>query len=212
MLDFLEGPDRLSRRTFLRVGALGVGGLTLADLLRLRGRGETRPEADRKAVIMVYLPGGPSHLDMYDMKPNAPKEYRGDFKPIRTNVPGMDICELMPRQATIADKFAIVRGLKTQGNHDPTELLTGIPAAASGQIGNVRRPAFGCVVSRLRGTGGPIPPYVSVSDHRLLRQYDDPEEPAYLGPAHRPFNAVGQVMKNLSLQPAITRARLANRR
>src|SRR5204862_3064352 len=109
-------------------------------------------------------------------------------------------------------KFAIVRGLKTQGNHDPTELLTGIPAAASGQIGNVRRPAFGCVVSRLRGTGGPIPPYVSVSDHRLLRQYDDPEEPAYLGPAHRPFNAVGQVMKNLGLQPAITRARLANRR
>src|SRR5262245_19369191 len=212
MLDFLEGPDRLSRRTFLRVGALGVGGLTLADLLRLRGRGETRPEADRKAVIMVYLPGGPSHLDMYDMKPNAPKEYRGDFKPIRTNVPGMDICELMPRQATIADKLAIVRGLKTQGNHDPTELLTGIPAAGSGQIGPNRRPAFGCVVSKLCGTAGPIPPYVSVSDHRLLPSYDDPEEPAYLGAAHRPFAVKGQIMKDLTPLPEISSERLEDRK
>jgi hypothetical protein len=81
-----------------------------------------------------------------------------------------------------------------------------------GQIGNNRRPALGCVVSRLRGTGGPIPPYVSVSDHRLLRSYDDPEEPAYLGPAHRPFNAVGQVMQDLSLHPDVSRDCLEERR
>ena len=173
--------DGVSRRDFLRIGALGIGGLTLADLLRLKAQGAVRSEAAHKAVIMVYLPGGPSHIDMYDLKPDAPVEYRGEFKPIRTNVPGMDICELMPLQAKIADKFAILRGLKTQGNHDPTELLTGIPAAASGTIGSIRRPAFGCVVSKLRGTDGPIPPYVSVSDHRLLSAYDDPEEPAYLG-------------------------------
>ena len=72
---------------------------------------------------MVYLPGGPSHIDMYDMKPDAPSEYRGEFAPIQTNVPGMALCELMPRQARLADKFAIVRGLQTRGNHDPTELL-----------------------------------------------------------------------------------------
>jgi hypothetical protein len=204
--------DGLSRRDFLRIGALGLGGLTLADLLRLRAQGNVRSESTHKAVIMVYLPGGPSHIDMYDLKPDAPAEYRGEFRPIRTNVPGIDICELMPQQAKIADKFAILRGLKTQGNHDPTELLTGIPAAASGQIGNVRRPAFGCVVSKLRGTVGPIPPYVSVSDHRLLRSYDDPEEPAYAGPTHRPFNAVGPVMQNLGLPPDVPLQRLDERR
>ena len=119
--------DGVSRRDFLRIGALGVGGLTLADLLRLKAQGAVRSEAAHKAVIMVYLPGGPSHIDMYDLKPDAPAEYRGEFKPIRTNVPGIDVCELMPMHARIADKFSILRGLKTQGNHDPTELLTGIP-------------------------------------------------------------------------------------
>ena len=161
---------------------------------------------------MVYLPGGPSHIDMYDLKPDAPAEYRGEFKPIRTNVPGVDVCELMPRHAAIADKFTILRGLKTQGNHDPTELLTGIPAAASGRIGPVRRPAFGCVLSKLRGADGPIPPYVSVSDHRLLQSYDDPEEPAYLGAAYRPFSIQGQVMKDLTLTSDVTTERLEDRK
>jgi Protein of unknown function (DUF1501) len=204
--------DGVSRRDFLRVGALGLGGLTLADLLRLKALGAVRPESAAKSVIMVYLPGGPSHIDMYDLKPNAPAEYRGEFKPIRTNVPGVDVCELMPRHAEIADKFAVLRGLKTQGNHDPTELLTGIPAAASGHIGPVRRPAFGCVVSKLHGADGPIPPYVSVSDHRLLSAYDDPEEPAYLGAAHRPFSVQGQVMKDMTLTPEVTRDRLEDRK
>ncbi|HXG09781.1 MAG TPA: DUF1501 domain-containing protein [Gemmataceae bacterium] len=201
----------VSRRDFLRIGALGFGGLTLADLLRSRAQGAVRSEAAHKSVIMIYLPGGPSHIDMYDLKPDAPAEYRGEFKPIRTNVPGIDLCELMPRQATIADKFSILRGLQTRGNHDPTELLTGIPAAASGFIGPVRRPAFGCVVSKLRGGGGAMPPYVSVSDHRLLSAYDDPEDPAYLGPAHRPFSAVGPIMKNLTRPPEITLERLEER-
>src|SRR5262245_35187521 len=207
----VTGPG-VSRRDFLRIGSLCVGGLSMADLLRLKAQGSIRPETGHKAVIMIYLPGGPSHLDMYDMKPDAPAEYRGEFRATRTNVPGLDICELMPRQASIADKFAIVRGLRTQGNHDPTELLTGIPAAASGQIGNVRRPAFGSVVSKLRGTAGAIPPYVSVSDHRLLRSYDDPEEPAYAGPTHRPFNAVGPVMQNLGLSAEVPLDRFNDRR
>jgi hypothetical protein len=204
--------DGISRRDFLRVGALGVGALTLADLLRLKAAGAVQPQSAHKAVIMVYLPGGPSHIDMYDLKPDAPVEYRGEFRPTRTNVPGIDICELMPRQATIADKFSIVRGLRTQGNHDPTELLTGIPASASGTIGNVRRPAFGCVVSRLRGTDHAIPPYVSTSNHRLLNSYDDPEEPAYLGPAHRPFSAIGPITQSLTRHPEVSLDRLEDRR
>ena len=190
-----------TRRKILSIGSLCVGSLTLADLLRLRAEGAVEPRARQKAVIMVYLPGGASHIDMYDMKPEAPAEYRGEFQPVGTNVPGMQVCELLPCHAQIADKFSIVRGIRTRGNHDPTELLTGIPAAASGQIGSLRRPAIGCVVSRLRGTDGPIPPYVSVSSHKLLGSYDDPEEPAYLGQTHRPVSLGGQVQQDLELRP-----------
>src|SRR5438876_5774084 len=89
--------DGVSRRDFLRVGTLGLGGLTLADLLRLKAQGKAT--SGHKAVIMVYLPGGPSHIDMYDLKPDAPAEYRGDFKPIQTNVTGLQVCELMPLHA-----------------------------------------------------------------------------------------------------------------
>src|SRR5215470_13322483 len=118
--------DGLSRRSFLKAGALAVGGLTFADLLRLRAHGGADPGRSGKAIIMVYLNGGPSHIDLYDMKPDAPVEYRGEFKPIRTNVVGMDICELMPLQAKIADKLAIVRNMKfAQEGHTPPELYTG---------------------------------------------------------------------------------------
>ena len=97
-----------TRRSFLQVGTFALGGLTLAEMLRqqaLSGTTAKRP----KSALLIHLSGGPSHLDMYDMKPEAPAEYRGEFSPIRTNVPGMEICELMPRQAKIADQFAILR-------------------------------------------------------------------------------------------------------
>src|SRR5579872_5557313 len=136
MLD-LFAPQRnarggYTRRKFLSIGSLCLGGLTLADLLRLRAEGGNTRQLRQKSVIMVYLPGGASHIDMYDLKPDAPPEYRGEFDPIETNVSGFNICELFPEQARIADKFSIIRGLRTHGNHDPTELLTGIHAAASG--------------------------------------------------------------------------------
>src|SRR5205085_5278971 len=113
--------DGVSRRDFLKVGSLAMGGLTLADVLRLRAQAATTSEtaiasgggrsASAKSVIMIYLPGGPTHLDMYDMKPDAAVEFRGELHPIRTNVRGIEICELMPRQAKILHKLAIVRGL-----------------------------------------------------------------------------------------------------
>jgi hypothetical protein len=203
MLDLLarhrNAAGNFTRRGFLSVGSLCLGGLTLADLLRLRAEGGVANSRRQKSVIMVYLPGGASHIDMYDLKPEAPIEYRGEFRPIATNVSGIQVCELMPCHARIADKFSIVRGIKTQGNHDPTELLTGIPAAASGQIGTLRRPAIGCVVSKIRGADGPVPPYVSVSSHKLLQSYDDPEEPAYLGPTNRPISLDGQLRQDLEL-------------
>src|SRR5258708_18245339 len=102
----------VSRRNFLTVGALGLGGLSLADLLRLNARGAGE-SARPKSVIMVYLPGGPSHIDLYDMKPDAPVEIRGEFKTIKTRAPGTDVCELLPSQAKIADKLSIIRGFET---------------------------------------------------------------------------------------------------
>src|SRR5262249_55690458 len=101
--------DTISRRDFLRAGTLSVGGLSLAHFLRLKAQGAQQARSSHKSVIMIYLCGAPSHQDTYDLKPDAPAEYRGEFKPIKTNVPGINICELMPLQAKIADKLAIIR-------------------------------------------------------------------------------------------------------
>src|SRR5436190_1050507 len=104
MLDIVSGKyrtcDGVSRRSFLRAGLLGLGGLTLADHLRLRAAAEQagRPTRDT-AVILLWLGGGPSHIDMYDLKPDAPTEFRGEYKPIKTNVPGIEIGEHLPHQA-----------------------------------------------------------------------------------------------------------------
>src|SRR5947207_15985373 len=98
-----------TRRTFLRAGVLAVGGLTLPGLLQLRARGAQSSSGSRKSVILIWQAGGPSHIDMYDLKPNAPSEVRGEFKPIRTNVPGIQIGEHLPRQAKVMDKLAVLR-------------------------------------------------------------------------------------------------------
>src|SRR5207244_907081 len=109
--------------SFLRIGAFGAG-LTLADLLRLRARaGEARKS--HKAAIMIYLPGGPSHMDMYDLKPEAPAEFRGEFKPIRTNVAGVQICEHMPLQARMWDKLAVIRSIVSVEEHSDALVTTG---------------------------------------------------------------------------------------
>jgi Protein of unknown function (DUF1501) len=197
--------DGVSRRNFLQLGSLCVGGLTLADLLRLQARGET-PRASSRAVIMVWLEGGPSQIDTYDLKPNAPAEIRGPFRPIRSKVPGMEICELLPLQAGIADRLAIVRSLVYQNNdhRPPEELLTGFDKGG--------RPAFGSIVSRLqRDAGVPnfLPPYV-----QLDSLHDSPERlsfPAYLGTAHKPF-VPGKNLKTLQLARGISAERLRGRR
>ncbi|HWG46034.1 MAG TPA: DUF1501 domain-containing protein [Gemmataceae bacterium] len=193
--------DGYSRREFLKVGALAVGGLTLADLLRLKAQGAVNAGSPNKAIIMVYLNGGPSHIDLYDLKPNAPVEYRGEFKPIKTNVPGMDICELMPLQAKIADKFAIIRNMKfQQQGHTPPELFTGFLR------GN--RPSIGSVVSKLRAESnvhGALPPYVYLGDANYVGG------PGFLGKAHEAY-IPGQKAANLGLARDMTLDRLSNRR
>ena len=100
--------DGVSRRNFLKIGGLALGGLTLPDLLRASAQASIK-SFDRKSIIMIYLPGGPSHMDTYDLKPDAAMEFRGEFKPIKSKVAGMDFCEHFPRQAAIADKLAVIR-------------------------------------------------------------------------------------------------------
>src|SRR5882724_4798244 len=99
--------DGMSRRSWLRIGGLALGGLALPEILRAEAKSGARNPA--KGIIMVLLPGGPTHLDTFDPKPDAPVEIRGEFRPIATNVPGLDLCELMPRLAGIADKYAVIR-------------------------------------------------------------------------------------------------------
>src|SRR5260221_311109 len=180
--------DGITRRDFLRVGALGLGGLTLADLPRREGQGASgsRPES----VTYIVLGGGPSHIDMWDLKPHSPIEYRGPFQPIATRLPGAEICEMMPRQAQIMDQMALVRGIRSvENDHFLSEVYTGLPRSAG------KRPAFGSVVSRLAGSGSALPTYVSV--HRPDGGDFDFEKPYYAGPAHAPFRPFGSALDDL---------------
>lgn len=201
----------LNRREFLQIGALGLGGLSLADVLRREAHGAA---VTAKSVIMVYLPGGPSHIDMYDPKPDAPVEFRGEFGTIPTKVSGLDFCEHMPLQAQIADKLSVIRGIKFKGRHDPYELLSGYPSASSGQIrAGEKWPVFGSVVSRLRGEeASGMPPYVNLNDLRLVPEADDAEVPRYIGPAHAPFRPSGPGLANLRLPNGVSSNRLDDRK
>src|SRR5262245_13448165 len=185
---------RLGRRDFLRIGAAGLG-LTLPDLLRLRAQGAVDTRAPAKAVIFVYLFGGPSHVDTYDMKPGAPSEYRGEVVPIQTNVPGFEICGLMPMPARIADKLALVRNMPFNPNlHDPVELHSAFRTPT--EAGRAARPDIGSVVSRLRyGTVRDLPPYVAL-DKTVGEEFRN--GPAYLGIAHKAF-IPGDKIESLAL-------------
>ena len=205
----------VTRRDLLQAGSLAMCSLGLGQLLRSQAEaGAAAASRRNKSVIMIHLLGGPSHIDMYDMKPAAPAEYRGEFLPVASSVPGMEMCELMPQQAKIADKLAIVRGIRFCGAHDVYQLVSGYRErpVVTGQVGSNPRPAFGAVVSHLLGEQvRSIPPYASLGDLRLLSGYDDVETPAYLGPACGPFRVDGPGRENLTLN-GITPARLEDRR
>ncbi len=123
--------DRLSRRNFLRIGSLGAAGLTLAQLFRAEAQAGIAKS--RKSLILIYLVGGPPQLDMFDLKPNAPREVAGPFRPIKTNVPGIEICEHMPQLAQRMDRLAIVRSIAdSQADHDAFQCFTGAICARAG--------------------------------------------------------------------------------
>jgi hypothetical protein len=187
--------DGLHRRNFLKIGAFGAG-LSLADVLRLKAQaGTTGSPTKIRSAIMVYLPGGPPHMDMYDLKPDAPAEFRGEFKPIATNVPGVQICEHFPLQAKMFDQLAVVRSLVSVDEHSDSLVMSGYSERTNrGQ----HHPSFGSVVSKLRTGTVDIPPFVS------LRGMSFGNEPGYLGVAHRAFNPDGNGMSNLKLRRGFT--------
>jgi len=155
MLDFTTQ----SRRTFLKVGSLALGGLTLPWMLRQRamaGQFASSSGLPRKSVILIWQAGGPSHLDMYDLKPGAPAEIRGEFKPIPTNVAGIQIGEHLPKQARIMDKLAILRSAyHTNAGHGMGSqwMLTGYQPTI--EVNDNIYPSCGSVVAKMRGPNDP---------------------------------------------------------
>jgi len=205
-----EGFDR---RAFLRLGALGLSGSALAHIRQQRVHAGSNAASPPKSVIMICLPGGPSHIDMYDPKPGAPAEFRGEFGTIETAIPGVQFCEYLPLQARIANQFSVIRGIKFLGRHDPYELLSGHPSARTGEIrAGEKWPVFGSVVSRLRGNDqNSMPPYVNLNDLRTVSETDDPEVPRYMGSAHAPFRPTGPGLENLRLPMGVTSDRIGER-
>lgn len=194
--------NKLPRREFLRVGGLGMAGLSLADVLRAddASRGSGRRQ---KSLVYVVLNGGPSHIDLYDLKPEAPLEYRGPFHPIATKLPGVQICEHMPLQAAMMDQLALIRGIRSvENDHYLSEVYSGLPRTSG------KRPAFGSIVSKLAPTTLPLPSYVC-----LDRQTVDPfeyEYPYYVGAAHAPFRPFDEALDDL--KPFANRDVLNDRR
>ena len=210
--------DGISRRSFLKIGSLGLAGLTLPQFLRASESSTRR----KRAVILYWMAGGPSHIDTYDMKPNAPEQVRGPFRPGATNVPGMQFCELLTRQAALADKLSIIRSLThanfdhfdashwvQTGFHEPRVIGRGQPY-----------PSQGAVVSMKRGSNEPgMPAYVCIPEAwgsaRGFYQHA-----GFLGAAHNPLSAGGLALSEryhinrpeLALGPDMTLRRVADRR
>ena len=194
--------DGLSRRSFLRIGAFGAG-LTLAGMLRAKAHAAANSTGRAKSAIMIYLPGGPSHMDMWDLKPDAPKEFKGEFNPIRTNVPGVQICEHFPMQAKMWDKLAAVRSIVSVEEHSDSLVMTGYSENTNR---TQHHPSFGAVLSKLRGGRADIPPFVS------LRGLSIGNEPGYLGVAHRAFTPDGPGLRNLQLPGGVNVAQMEDRK
>ena len=214
-------PGPIPRRSFLQTGAIGLGGIGLADLLRLRAEanavGSAAPDT---SVILVWLPGGLPHMEMYDMKPDAPAEFRGEFRPVRTNVPGIDVCELMPLHTQVADRFTLIRSITHEfsdhgGGHK--RVMTGrIPRLPVGFVNDA--PAGASIVAKMREKSGQgLPHNVLIADDNRTGVDVYSLNSAYLGPSYNPFDIPGDPsrsnfqVRNLSLSNEMA-TRLDDRR
>lgn len=205
------GPGSGSRRSFMKMGLAGFGSLSLPGLLRLRAASAASAESDtvpkKTAVIMVWQPGGCSHLETYDPKPEASSEYRGPFATIPTKVPGLNFCELLPRQAAIADRFTVLRSMRQGAGGHPAgsmQMLSG--DSDTRDKPKPRLPDWMSVTNYLRSLEGPrtnpLPAYVGINPPTSYNG------PAYLGDAYSPFSVTGDpnspkfVVPNIGLSDA----------
>src|SRR5688572_20063448 len=193
--------DGISRRNFLKVGALATGGLTLADLFRMEAQAGSSQAP--KSIINIYLAGGPTHMDTFDLKPDAPAEFRGEFRPIATNAPGVEICELLPQLAKMGDKFAIIRSVTgVRDEHSPRQSDSGWSENDLRSMGG--HPGLGPVVSKVYGsTHGTAPTAVALSGFT---------EHGFLPQVYRDFRPDGQGRSNLQLNNNMTAERLNDRK
>jgi hypothetical protein len=182
--------DGVSRRAVLRAGLLGAAGLSLPDLLQARAAAKGQPAA--RSAILIWLDGGPSHLESYDPKPSAPKEYRGPFGVVRTPVTGMVLSELMAKQAPLARHFSVIRSM----SHGTGDHFAGAHWMLTGRAGSTaaslpqQYPSIGSYVSRLRGPNVKgFPAYVGLPAAQSVYLFPGYQGSAYLGHAYNPFDA-----------------------
>ncbi|MEX2185741.1 MAG: DUF1501 domain-containing protein [Pirellulales bacterium] len=201
----------MSRRSFLQIGGVGLTGLTLPWLLAAEAASAgAGGGGSQKSLIMIYLVGGPPHLDMWDLKPDAPVEVRGEFRPIRTNVPGIELCEHLPRMAKMMDKFAVLRSIVgAQDDHNAFQCYTGRDQRRVMPTGDW--PQLGSAVARVQGAANPaMPPFVSLCYRCSHGPYNEPG-PGYLGVGQAGFAALGASRENMVLQ-GVTAGRMNDRR
>jgi hypothetical protein len=209
--------DGVSRRGFLRIGTLAMGGavLNLTDLLRseasARSTAGGTKKRGHKAVINIFLAGGPPHQDTFDLKPDAPSEVRGEFKPIATSAPGVEICEVFPRLARHMDKAAIIRSVVgATGRHDLYQCNSGWAEADLQVVGG--RPSLGSIAAKLLGPVDPaVPPFVGLASSTQHNPWSDPGATGFLGHAFAPFKPSGPDVKNMTLN-GVTVDRLDDRK
>lgn len=212
--NFCSGPD--TRRGFMKMGLAGFASLSLPGMLRLRAANPDQSDGKKTAVIMVWKPGGCSHIDTYDPKPNAGTEYRGPFGTIPTKVPGMHFTELLPLQAGIADKFTVLRSMRqTAGGHPAGSMQMLSGDSDTRDKPKPRLPDWMSVTNYLRSQEGPrtnpLPAYVGVN---APTSYNGP---AYLGDAYSPFSVTGDpnqpnfVVPNIGLADASEAKHLSRR-
>ena len=209
-----------TRRDFLQLGALTAGGLALCDVFRSRA-GATGTGLPDKSVILYWLDGGPTHMETYDPKPEAPREYRGPFAAIESNVAGIKLNELLVHQAKVMDKVSLLRSVHhNNGDHFAAAhwMLTGFYGSNASNL-PPQYPSAGSIVAKLRGPRrAALPAYVAVPYSSTIGQRPGYNSGAYLGPTYNPFETGGDpnakkfTVKNLSLPKNVSVDRIGERR
>lgn len=215
-------PGPVSRRNFLQAGSLALGGLGLADLLKLKADAKPSQAESDKSIIFVWLPGGPPHMETYDMKPDAPADYRGDFRPIHSNVAGIDVCELLPLHAKIADKYNLIRsvahGFADHGGGHKRFLTGRKPATPVGTVNDA--PMVGSIVAKVlqdRPNPDGLSKYIVTGNGRVNSVDTFAFGSAYLGSDTHPFSVSADPnednfkVRNLTLAGGLDESRLGNR-